>query len=180
MNIKEEKKIEKNNIRQYAVRLETSDGVGTGFIYAPKEHEYIYVFTVFHVIYTWLEDSKLVLNYQENQIDCLYGEVDICIVDSFSNLKQRIGLGDEEYKGVKEDVAVLKIPKTYFKKETVFPENFLCMPEDSIKTDLDFVGYGYPDKKTIEVELSGKFQRWKKKESMLFCQAENINYPSFS
>ena len=168
----EEKLTEKYDIRQYAVKLGTD---GTGFLYAPEDSKYVYIFTVHHVI-VGLESEDFKIYYKNKQVNCKNQKIEVCVLDE---TLQYSDFEDDQYEGRKEDVAVLKIPKSCFEEEIIFPKEILYFEENAIKPNLKFNGFGYPNGKDIALELLGTFQIWDENKKMFSCQADNITHPDF-
>ena len=173
-----EKLKEKYNIRSYTVRIETENGVGTGFIYIPEESNYAYIFTVYHVVCK-LKKGEFRIHYQGKEVPCTNQDVEICVMDATRDLEQQDYFNDDQYEGRREDVAVLRLAKSHFGEKDMFPKEILCFEEKWIRVDSEFSGYGYPDNSDTALELSGTFQRWDDEKKLLICQAENITYPVF-
>ena len=173
----DEKLTEKDNMREYAVRIEADGDVGTGFLYAPKNGNEVYVFTVYHVIRN-ISQKDLKIQYQGKEIAGME-KVEYCIMDDTLELESQGMFEDDQYEGRKEDVAVLRIPKSCFNEGMTFPEESLWVEESTIERDCVLLGYGYPDKKEIALELSGKFIEWNNEKKILYCQAEKMPYTPF-
>ena len=45
-------------IKKYAVRLDDSIEVGSGFLFAPQESEFVYIFTALHVVINTLMHDR--------------------------------------------------------------------------------------------------------------------------
>lgn len=168
----EEKLTEKYDIKQYAVKLGKE---GSGFLYAPKKSEYVYIFTVHHVI-VGLENEMPKIYYKNKEVDCKNEKIECCVLDESLQSKD---FEDDQYEARKEDVAVLKISKNCFEEDIIFPQEILCLQESMIESNLKFNGFGYPNGQDIPLKLSGTFQAWNKDKKLFSCQADSIKHPDF-
>ena len=167
---------DKSIIEKYAVRIDVDGAVGSGFLYTSLESQYVYIFTVYHVIKNW-KSKEVQIQYQGKKVSC--ENIEYCIMESTLEVATEGYFEGAQFKSRKEDVAVLRILKSCFDEDTAFPEEVLCITENLIK-EKDFEAAGYPNRKTIVVPLCGTIIKWDEEDGMFFCQAENIDHPEFA
>lgn len=184
----------KDRIRKYAVRLDDLNEGGSGFLFAPENSCYVYIFTALHVVIKMLspEKQKLRVDWDGQQLVFDESEVDICTL--FSELEQQrlaqlqkdevkkivgnldLAFGNDGYSERHKDIAVLRLPRDKFGKGIVFEKFPRHIDEKELSMELPFLGLGYPNKKTVSLELEGKCKRWNREKQIWDCQAVNMEY----
>lgn len=172
---------ERCKMNQYAVRIETKTDVGTGFLYTVKDSEYIYIATVCHIILrSFVKDEIIEIKYLDNSQKYSFSQFELCTLYEKDELTEELcgELEDEEFKERYKDIAVLRIRKTDFANGSLEIPNYICrLPDEKIKRDIRFVGYGFPDGNRFYEELFGICLGWEDK--MITCKAQNINSQPF-
>lgn len=184
----------KDRIRKYAVRMDDSNGVGSGFLFTPTNSCYVYIFTALHVIIKMLasEKQELAVEWDGQHLVFHESEVDICTL--FPELERQrlvqlqkdevrklvgsldMAFEDDGYPERHKDIAVLRLPRDKFREGTVF-EKFPCyIDEKELSMEQPFLGWGFPNKKIFSLELEGKCKRWDDEKKIWDCQAVNKEY----
>lgn len=187
-----------HQLGEYAVRLEISGKVGSGFMFATQEDGGVYIFTALHVIlglFRLQEQEEYLVSWNSRQFPCKRGDTSVCLLETGLTREACAGdtsadenavmeklwdeFSDDEYQGTGLDIAVLRMPKACFPAGSVFPEPVAWIAEDKLKTGMDFAGNGYPNRKTVMCELLGTYRSRDENSGLLDCKAENISHEPF-
>lgn len=186
--------INTKHIKKYAVCLRGSGSgyfgeSGSGFLFAPRESNSVYIFTVLHVVIHTLTriGNNLIVDGDDCHFECRGTEIEYCTL--YQELEEEY-LAQRTEKEIKEivrkidrevsssqnqernkDVAVLRIPKSKFKNDDVFGREFYCIEEEELSDDFSFIGFGYPGGKDFMLELKGESRKWNKRDQLRDCQA---------
>lgn len=179
----------KDQIREYAVRLDDSNETGSGFLFAPEGSRFLYIFTALHVVIKMFAPGSHILTVGWKGEYCEYDglEVDICTL--YPELEQRelAGLSEEEVKKRaakineelqedtnserNKDIAVLRLHENKFQSVVGVAHYPYYMNERELLPEMPFLGFGYPDKKTFPLRLDGCHKGWDEEKKLWNCQA---------
>lgn len=176
-------------IKKYAVRLDDSIEVGSGFLFAPQENNFVYIFTALHVVINTLTriGTELTVKWNEDCFACsetdmeyctLYSELEDEYLDQKTDneIKKTVSIIDKQLRSTQnkernKDIAVLRILKNKFKDSSVFEKPLYCIEEEKLPQDFSFLGFGYPNAKDYVLKLRGQSINWNKKNQLRECQA---------
>jgi len=180
-------------IKKYAVRLDDSIEVGSGFLFAPQESNFVYIFTALHVVINTLTriGTDLIVKWNEDCIECRKTGMEYCTLyleleDEYlaqktdDEIKKTVSIIDEQLRSNQnqernKDVAVLRIPKNKFKDSSLFEKSLYCIEEEKLPQDFSFLGFGYPSAKDYVLKLKGRSIKWNKKNQLRECQAIDMD-----
>lgn len=176
-------------IKKYAVRLDDSIEVGSGFLFAPQESNFVYIFTALHVVINTLTriGTDLIVNWNEDCFVCKETEMEYCTLyseldgeylaqkteDEIKKIVKKIDtqLRNNQNQERNKDVAALRIPKNRFKDSSLFEKSPYCIEEKKLQQDFSFLGFGFPNAKDFVLRLEGRSIKWNKKNQIRECQA---------
>lgn len=181
-----------NCLKDYAVRIEDANSVGSGFLVAAQDGAFVYIFTALHVIIHFFHhaDGKLCFDWKGQHFECgkteleygtLYPELDRESLlgqseDRIREIVKKIaaGLNLGECPDSNRDVAVLRIPGNKLAQGSRFGAPVACMEEAGAWFGLPFRGLGFPNRKKAAIGLEGTCLQWDAVEELWTCQAQGM------
>ena len=178
-------------IKKYAVRLNDSIESGTGFLFTRQGSDYVYIFTVLHVVISTLTKvgkNNLTVDWNESHFVCRGVEIEYCTLYHELDMECLMSKTEEHIKQIinniedkvmnrqnqerNKDIVVLRIQKSNFMdNSSVSEEELYCIDEEKLQDNFQFIGFGFPNEKMFALRLDGKNIRWNKENGLRDCQA---------
>lgn len=196
--LKMEQFVSKHHLWEYAVRLEVSGEVGSGFLFVPPQGNEVYIFTALHVILGMFRESgtkTALISCCGGELSCTFEQVQFCLLEQGLLEDEAQGAGekdrealvqelwelysDDEYGGKNKDIAAMRIQKTEFPSGITFPEPLAWISEELIAPGTNFVGNGFPNRKKSVFDLRGTCRGSGGDTGLLVCQEESGRYQPF-
>lgn len=170
---------QKCGLDRHIVRIENEFACGTGFIYTVKNSIYVYIITVGHIVlkaFIMNSNDEICIDYLQTSRKYPVSQFEIRTLFKNSELTENLcdELEDSEYKERHKDIVVLRIKKQEFPCNGGEIMPLFCLPEEKIRRDIIFAGYGFPAEKKDYEELFGSCLGWKKENKMITCKTCNI------
>lgn len=180
-------------IKKYAVRLDDSIEVGSGFLFAPQESNFVYIFTALHVVINTLTriGTDLIIKWNEDCFVCKKTDREYCTLyleleDEYlaqktdDEIKKVVNIIDKQLRSNQNqernrDIAALRIPKNKFKDSGLFEKKVYCIEDEKLPQDFKFLGFGYPNAKDFVLRLKGQSIKWNKVKKLRECQAVDMD-----
>lgn len=165
----------KKALKQQAVRIDIDGCIGSGFLFAPENGDYIYIFTVMHVVKDLILKNKISnmsIMFGNEEYRCDPDTIECCVIPECAELS----IKEIEY--THREAVVIRCLRNNINEDLNHSDINIWLGEEKLIEDGEFVGYGFPNGKRDPLELTGHLCSVHESDDKLLAFQTELGYGS--